>query len=61
MAKKPKKQPEEHVWRIIEIRKKGYYIGSVTAATADEAIALAIEEFGLNPQRAKRLVAERVS
>ena len=55
MAKKSK----TYVWRITEIRKRGYYIGSVEATTADEAIKTAIEEFGLNPERAKRLVAQR--
>jgi len=34
-----------HVWRIVEIRKKGSYVGSVEAATADEAIKIAIECF----------------
>jgi hypothetical protein len=57
---KPKTNPKtQRVWRITEIRKKGYYIGSVTAASAEEAIARAIEEFGIsNPQRQKRLVAQ---
>lgn len=53
MAKK------KHLRRIIEIRKKGAYIGSVEAATADEAIKVAAEEFELPPERAKRLIAQR--
>jgi hypothetical protein len=49
-----------HVWRITELRKKGHYIGSVEDATAAEAIKVAIKEFMIdNPQRQKRLVAQR--
>jgi hypothetical protein len=55
MAKKAK----THVWRITELRKKGHYIGSVEVATADEAIKIAVKEFELPPERAKRLVAQR--
>jgi hypothetical protein len=44
-----------YVWRITEIRKTGSYLGSVEAATADEAIKLA----ELPPDRAKRLVAQQ--
>jgi hypothetical protein len=39
--------------------RRGQYIGRVEAETADEAIRVAIEEFGLNPERMKRLVAQR--
>jgi hypothetical protein len=61
VGKKPKPKTQ-HVWRITDIRKKGYYVGSVEAGTADEAIKVAMEEFGIeNPQRQKRLVAQRES
>jgi len=46
-------------WRITEIRKKGHYLGTVEAATAEEALARAAKEFDLPPERAKRLVAQR--
>jgi hypothetical protein len=60
MAKKPAGTSRQHVWRITEIRKKGHYIGSVEAASADAAIARAIEEFEItDPQRQKRLAAQR--
>ena len=60
MAKKPSGPREQHVWRITEIRKKGHYLGSVTAASAEAAIARAIEEFEItDPQRQKRLAAQR--
>jgi hypothetical protein len=49
-----------HAWRITELRKKGHYIGSVEATTADEAIKVAIKEFMIDsPERQKRLVAQR--
>ena len=48
-----------HGWRIVEIGKKGSCVGRVEAETADEAVKRAVEEYGLNPQRAKRLVAQR--
>jgi len=53
MAKKPK----TYTWRITEIREKD--LGSVEAASAEEAIKVAVEEYGLSPERAKRLVAQR--
>jgi len=50
---------KKQVWRITEIRKRGQYIGSVEAATADEAIKKAIEEFMIeDPERRKRLIAQ---
>jgi hypothetical protein len=52
----PKK---EHVWRITEIRSKGRYLGSVKASTLEQALEVAIKEFGLDEQRAKRLIAQR--
>ena len=58
MARAPKDLP---TWRIIEIAKKGRYLGTVRAADAEAAVKVAIEEFGIsNPQRQKRLVAQRV-
>ena len=60
MAKKPRDTSRQHVWRITEIRKKGHYLGSVTAADAEAAIARAIEEFEItDPLRQKRLAAQR--
>jgi hypothetical protein len=60
MAKKPSEKSTQHVWRITELRKKGHYLGSVTAVSADAAIARAIEEFEItDPQRQKRLAAQR--
>ena len=59
MAKKSKPKTT-HLWRITEIRKKGAYIGMVEAATDDEAIKVAIQEFMIDsPERQKRLVAQR--
>jgi hypothetical protein len=58
MAKKPKSK-DSTWWRVVEIRKKGQYIGRVKADSADEAVKIATEEYGLSPVRAKRLVAQR--
>ena len=57
MAKVAKELPE---WRITEIRQRGYTLGQVHAATADEAIETAIREFSIvEPHRQRRLVATR--
>jgi hypothetical protein len=58
MAKKAKEQSE---WRITEIRAKGKVLGRVMAATAEKAIEAAVKEFDVSPERAKRLVAQRLS
>jgi hypothetical protein len=58
MAKAAKPLPS---WRIIAIAKKGRYLGTVKAATADEAIKVAISEFGItDPERQRRLAAQRI-
>ena len=42
-------------------RKKGEHIGTVEAATADEAIKVAIKEFGItDPKRQRPLIAQPV-
>ena len=57
MAKKPR---QTRVWHITEVRKRGYYVGSVEPATADAAIKRAIEEFGIdNRAPQNRLIAQR--
>jgi hypothetical protein len=59
MPKRAKKLPS---WRIVLVRKKGERIGAVEAATADEAIKVAIKEFGItDPERQRRLAAQRVA
>jgi hypothetical protein len=53
-----KKLPE---WRIVVIRQKAEYVGSVHARNADEAIKVAIREFeNTDPERQKRLAARPV-
>jgi hypothetical protein len=54
--------PKQHLsWRITLIRKKGERVGTVAAATADEAIQVAIREFGItDPERQRRLIAQRI-
>jgi hypothetical protein len=60
VAKKPKPKTQ-HVWRIVEIRKRSHYVGIIDeAATAEEAVVKAIEKFEItNPERQKRLMALR--
>jgi hypothetical protein len=56
MAKAAKPLPN---WRIIVIAKKGRYIGTARAANAEEAIKVAIKEFGIaDPERQRRLAAQ---
>jgi len=49
-------------WRIILIRNHGgVRIGTVEAATAEEAIKVSIKEFAItDPERQRRLVAQRI-
>ena len=47
---------EAETWQL---RPNGTGLDGATAETADEAIKVATEQFGLNPERAKRLVAQR--
>ena len=58
MARMPKPETQ-HVSRITEICKRGHYLGSVEASTANAAIKIATREFSLPPECAKRLVAQR--
>ena len=59
MTSKPK--PPLPRWRIVLIRKKGDTLGTVEARTADEAIKVAIERFGIkDPNQQKRLAAHPV-
>lgn len=57
MAKRPAtKLP---AWRITLIRKRGEYVGTVRAASADDAIRVAIKEFGIeDKERQRRLSAQ---
>jgi len=48
-------------WRIIEIAKKGRYLGTVRARDAEHAIEVAIDAFGVDdPQRQRRLAAQPI-
>jgi hypothetical protein len=49
-------------WRIRVIRKKGEYLGTVEAPTAEAVVQVSIKEYGItDPERQKRRVASRVS
>jgi hypothetical protein len=49
-------------WRITLIRNQsGLRIGTVLAVTAEEAIKVAIRDYGItDPERQRRLIAQRV-
>jgi len=54
----PKKPPRS--WRVIIIRSKGEYLGSVEALDRERAEAIAIKQFALdNDQRSRLLIRER--
>jgi len=48
-------------WRVIIIRSKGEYLGSVEAPDRERAAAVAIKQFDLDPdQRGRMLIRERL-
>jgi hypothetical protein len=56
-----KKPAKLRRWRIVVIRKKGERIGTVEAATAEEAIRTAIKEYDIrDSERQRRLTAQQV-
>jgi hypothetical protein len=50
----------EPIWRISIVRKKAEYLGIVTAPNAQAAIDKACEEFGVDPSRRNRVVAQPI-
>ena len=59
VRKKP--TPNLRSWRIIIIRSKGEYLGSVEPPDRERAEAVAIKQFALdNDQRSRLLIRERV-
>ena len=57
MSKRVLKQPR---WRVIRLKKTpAAEVGTVEAATAEEAIKRAIEKFGIKPDHQGRLAAYR--
>jgi hypothetical protein len=56
--KKPKPQPR---WRVTLVRKKGQPIGTVAAATAQEAVKVAIAQYNITePEQQRRLIAQPI-
>jgi hypothetical protein len=53
-----KTKPPLPRWRIVLIRKKGETLGTVEARTAEEAVAIAAEQFNVAPEQRKRLAAQ---
>jgi lipoate-protein ligase A len=62
MARKPK-TPDEPLreWRILIIRDRTHYLGRVVAPDKEAAIDKAMEEFGIEPARRLRVIAEPVA
>lgn len=62
MRKSPPKSRPLHRWRITQIKSKGQELGTVSAATAEDAIKVAIAQFQVkDPQQQQRLAAYRLS
>lgn len=57
---KKKRRSDTASWRVILIRKKGMYLGRVSAPDEGSALQKAAEEFGIERERRKRLAAQRV-
>ena len=56
----PKKAADFRSWRVIIIRSKGEYLGSVEAPDRERAEAVAIKQFELDQdQRRRLLIRER--
>jgi Fe2+ transport system protein FeoA len=53
----PDKQLRE--WRVSIMRDKVHYLGRVVASDGEGAIDRAMEEFGIEPARRFRVIAER--
>jgi hypothetical protein len=57
----PKSPPTCADWRVIIIRSKGEYLGSVEAPDHEKAVAVAIKQFALDDdQRSRLLIRERL-
>jgi len=48
-------------WRVIIIRSKGEYLGSVEAPNRERAEAVAVKEFGLDAEQRGRLLIREQS
>jgi hypothetical protein len=59
MARKPTKA---RAWRIAVLRgKRGETLGTVEAPTAEAAIDVACDKFGIGPERRNRVVAQAIA
>jgi hypothetical protein len=54
-----KKAPKLRRWRIVLIRQRGQFVGTVEAADAESAIKVAIREYDItDSERQRRLIAQ---
>ncbi len=60
MPRKPTTPPTKPLreWRVSLIGAKSKYVGRIAAADAESAVAKAAEEFGVEPARRFRLIAQ---
>jgi hypothetical protein len=53
------KRKSESEWRVIRLRLKGHYLGTVKAVDHDAAIKVALKQFGIDKSEAGRLLIRR--
>jgi hypothetical protein len=51
-----RKRERESEWRVIRMRARGEYIGTVTAPDEEAAVRAALKAFGLDKKEADRLL-----
>jgi hypothetical protein len=53
------KHKSESEWRVIRLRSKGQYLGTVKAVDHDAAVKMALKQFGIDKSEADRLLIRR--
>jgi hypothetical protein len=53
------KHKSESEWRVIRLRSKGQYLGTVKAVDHDAAVKMALKQFGVDKSEADRLLIRR--
>jgi hypothetical protein len=53
------KRKSESEWRVIRLRSKGQYLGTVKAVDHDAAVKMALKQFGIDKSEADRLLIRR--
>jgi hypothetical protein len=58
-AMRKSKRETECEWRVIRLRSKGHYLGTVKAVDHDAAVKVALKQFGIDKSEADRLLIRR--